>query len=596
MPNTRLAGSPLGTLGLWAGFVCLALILYAGSLGAGFIGEDFMFLNFFEHPETYLRARGLWGQPVDQLPGFAKLWWLEPGAKGAFFRPLTSLFLEAVHVVAGRHAVLYHLFSVILHGCVAFLVACLSLRLTGLRRLSILAGFLFLVCEDHVLPVIWLSHVTDLLCALLLAAGLIWHLRALEERRPIYGVAGFFALVLALLAKETGLVGLVGAAMATALRPERAAPAAPSRMMERARKLAAAWPGWLPHGLAVVVYLVGYKLSGFGANSLAYHDPIAAPALFLRHLATSLPLALGGLFSPLPIGLALFYPKLAGPFVAAALLVIALVGAALWPHRRRPWVCFAALFLAAAILPQLSTDVSQRMYYVPMLTGAPLIALLIAQVPWARRRLDPNGPPPARVVGHTVGLVVGVMLGVLPCLQVPIMVPRYAKMMSTQRVAVEQTVKLLGTEDPQHLVYLNGPGLFFAPYPRDVYWFLTGRDRDFRVLTSYYGPTWCRITSGRRLELRTEGERWLSSLFARTTRRTRRVAVGDRFVNPLFVARIEQTTPGGEDILEASFTFDRELNDPELALLYWDGRRVRRLRPEAVKAEWRLLGEAGLGL
>jgi hypothetical protein len=45
-----------------------------------------------------------------------------------------------------------------------------------------------------------------------------------------------------------------------------------------------------------------------------------------------------------------------------------------------------------------------------------------------------------------------------------------------------------------------------------------------------------------------------------------------------------------------SLTFNRELDDPELALLYWDGGRVRRLRPGAVSGQWRLLGEAGLGL
>ena len=591
----RLQSPRLQRLGLWAGFVVLALVLYARSIGTGFIGEDFMFLNFFEHPETYQRARGLWGQPIDNLPGFANLWWNEAGAKGAFFRPVTSLVLEAVHLVAGRQAVVYHLLSIVLHGSVAFLVIGLSTRLTGLPRLSVLAGLLFLVCEDHVLPVIWLSHITDLLCALLLAAGLIWHLRALQERRTLYGVAGFLALALAVLAKETGLVGLVGAVLATALRPYRATPAATSAIASRARALAAAWPGWLPHALAVLVYIAGYKLAGFGGANLAYHDPIAAPALFLRHLAAALPLSLGGMFSPLPIGLALFYPGLTGPFVAASLVVVAAVGAALWPHRNRPWVRFAALFLAAALLPQLSTDVSQRMYYVPMLTGALLIALLIAQVPWVRRRLDPEGPPPARVTGRVVGLAVGVMLGLLPLLQVPVMVPRYAKMMSTQRLAVEQTAALLGREDPQHLVYLNGPGLFFGPYPRDVYWFLTGRDRDFRVLTSHYGPTWCRITSDRRLVLRTVGERWLSSLFARTTRRTRHLAVGDRFATGLFTVRVERTTPGGQDLLEASFTFNRPLNDRGLALLYWDGARIRRLDPRATSQEWRLLGEARLG-
>ena len=41
----------------------------------------------------------------------------------------------------------------------------------------------------------------------------------------------------------------------------------------------------------------------------------------------------------------------------------------------------SALFMLGALLPQLSTDVSQRMFYLPMMTGALLVARIIALMP-----------------------------------------------------------------------------------------------------------------------------------------------------------------------------------------------------------------------
>ena len=573
----------------------LTLVLYWRALWVGFMGEDFMFLQGLEHPGGFLLSRGFWGQPLERLPGFSSLWWLEPGAKGSLYRPLATLVIAVIHRAAGANPVAYHAVSLALHAAVSSLVVRLALRLTGFPWLSLMAGLVFLVSEDHVMPVMWLAHMTDLLAAAFVGVGLLWHHRALEHKSLFWGTLAFASLVCAILSKETGLVGLGGAALLTIMSTGTS-----RTLRERVRALGAAGAGWLPHLLGAVVFLAAYKVAGFGSSNLAYHDPLGAPGLYFGHLLQALPLGLGGLLSPLPIGLALFMPQLQLPFLVFSWLVIAVVGVLLWPERRRGWVVFSLLFMLGALLPQLSTDVSQRMFYLPMMTGALLVARIIALMPRMGFLLGKPEVSPSPRLGRVVGAVMLVTLVGMPPLMTPFMIPRYAAMLSEGRTAVTQTIELLGPADPKHLVYLSGPGELFAPYPHDTYEFMTGRTRDVRVLSSYYGPTWVRIDSPTKLSLKTDTKRWLSSLFARLTRRSARVRVGQRFPTPLFTARIERTTPDNDDVLEASFSFHEPLSSPELALWYWDGKRIRRLTAESpthekASGEWVELGVAKMG-
>jgi hypothetical protein len=581
---------------VWLLVAALTLVLYWRALWVGFMGEDFMFLQGLEHPGRFLLGRGFWGQPLDRLPGFSSLWWTEPGAKGSLYRPLSTLVIAAIHRAAGSTPVAYHAVSLALHAAVSFLVVRLALRLTRLPRLSLLAGLVFLVSEDHVMPVMWVAHMTDPLAAVFVGLGLVWHHRALEQKSLFWGVLAFVSLVCAILSKETGLVGLGGAALLTFLSVVRE-----GTLGERIRALGSASAGWLPHLVGIMAFLVAYKVAGFGSSNLAYHDPFGAPGLYFTHLLESLPLGLGGLLSPVPIGLALFMPGLLWPFLGLSWIVIGVVGVLLWPDRRRGWVLFAVLFMLGALLPQLATDVSQRMFYLPMMTGALLVARLIAFMPRLRFLLGEHEASPYPRLGSVVGTVTLVTLVVMPPLMTPAMIPRYAVMLSEARTAVTQTIEVLGPADPEHVVYLSGPGELFAPYPRDTYEFMTGRTRDVRVLSSYYGPTWLRIGSPTELSLKTEGKRWLTNLFARVTRRSAHVRVGQEFPTPLFTARIERTTPDHEDALEVSFTFHVPLSSPELALLYWDGKRVERLTAgsavfKRASSGWVELGVARVGL
>lgn len=146
---------------------------------------------------------------------------------------------------------------------------------------------------------------TDLLAAAFVWVGLLWHHRALEHKSVLWGALAFVSFIRAILSKETGLVGLGGAALLTFMSVART-----GRLRERVRALVSASAGRLPHLLGMVVFLVGNKVAGFGSSNLAYHDPFGAPRLHSGHLLQALQLGLGGLLSPLPIGLALFPPRL----------------------------------------------------------------------------------------------------------------------------------------------------------------------------------------------------------------------------------------------------------------------------------------------
>jgi hypothetical protein len=86
----------------------LTLVLYWRALWTGFLGEDFMFLQGLEHPDRFIMSRGFWGQPLDRLPGFSSLWWLEPGAKGFFAGDLEGLFCRVVALEECRNDVAPH--------------------------------------------------------------------------------------------------------------------------------------------------------------------------------------------------------------------------------------------------------------------------------------------------------------------------------------------------------------------------------------------------------------------------------------------------------------------------------------------------------
>ena len=101
----------------------LAIGVNAPYLGAGYQADDLLLINLMrQDPLPWSRWRGPWS--VWDIPAFTTLWWRDPDAVGAFWRPLPGLVFEgAVRLFGERQAFPLHLLALLLHGAVATTIA-----------------------------------------------------------------------------------------------------------------------------------------------------------------------------------------------------------------------------------------------------------------------------------------------------------------------------------------------------------------------------------------------------------------------------------------------------------------------------------------
>jgi len=173
----------------------LATIVYANSVGNGFISDDK--IQLLRNPLV---------TSVSQIPSIfgSGVWstW-DPGHPGNYYRPLQFLVYLALYEVAGFSASAFHLFMVLLHAANTVIVYGLIRRL-GPSRLALGGAALFAVHPIHTEVVDWIASAPDLMVTTLVLAG-VWRLAG-EKGAPEAGaIAGHCGLYLAaLLTKETG--------------------------------------------------------------------------------------------------------------------------------------------------------------------------------------------------------------------------------------------------------------------------------------------------------------------------------------------------------------------------------------------------------
>lgn len=155
-------------------------VLFAGCLDVGLLADDHALLG------AVGRGAG-WAEPL-------------PVGSGVYYRPLVVASLLPGGVV------LQHGVSLALHVLAALLVVALAGHVGCRPPAATALAALFAVHPLVVTPVCWLAARGDLLCAVLVLAGILAFVRFLRrDGRGRLAAAGL-AVVLAPLAKETGLV------------------------------------------------------------------------------------------------------------------------------------------------------------------------------------------------------------------------------------------------------------------------------------------------------------------------------------------------------------------------------------------------------
>jgi len=541
--------------------------------------DEYLFLCMMQQdPPPYSHLLGLWS--THDVPALTNVWWLEGGGSmRGFWRPLPSLMIEGSIYLFGERAFPLHVVSIVVHGLVAGTLFLLVRRLTGQPLIALLASVFFLSCEDHSMGVGWISTVTDLICVLFINLSLLGHAIWLDTRKPWALIASLAALVLAFLSKESAVVAPVLIVLMTWLMPRgrcvELSHTSLSSLRVSVTGLLQNWASWLPAIVLLAVYLVIYRLLGFGGlNSGIYIDPLAHPGRYMARLAEHLPIMWLATLSPVPPSLPMFVPELESlaALVGAIVFIVWVLG--LWSMRRNGVLIWAVAVYILALLPQMATGASERGLYLPTIGSSIALAMLLVQIgPIARRMGREVVRPPVmtRAVGWGVTvfvLVPGIVLSATyPYMYVPSLERPYEDTATAFAVIEER--------DPEQVLLLNTPGFFQTLYPPVIIEHHARRRIDVRVLSSLNGVVSVERVDDRSFVIRADRKGWLTNFFAEVLRSPKPLKLGKVYDKGVIKATLRELTSDRRDVLAVRFDLDRPLDDPGLLVLQWDGRTFR---------------------
>ena len=300
------------------------------------------------------------------------LWWDDPQAKLAFFRPLASLTHWVDHLLFPDSPALMHFHSVLWSALTFAGVIALYRRLIHPGWLLGMSVFLYVLDDARGWFTSWVAG-RNTVVATALSVWVIWaHVRSCqmaeqrgERARPYLALALF---PLALLAGE-GSVAALGYIAAYALFMDSRGPR---------RALLSMWP----YGLVFGAWQIAYRALGYGvAHSGIYTHPITDPIGYAAHLIERGPVLilaqLGGPWSDFWSSLFVF-PTIRAVLYVAALSVIGVFAYLIWPvTKQSALVRFSLAGALLAILPAAATFPADRLLNWIGLGAAPAMASVI---------------------------------------------------------------------------------------------------------------------------------------------------------------------------------------------------------------------------
>ncbi len=556
----------------------LAVALSLPALGLGFqLDDHYLRLALSRPPHDPAWAR----PPADVFaffrgdPAFTRAardhasvpWWTDEGLQLAFWRPLSGLTHGLDFALWPASPALMHAHSLLWLG------ACVAAAATLFRRLDLppaaagLAGLLFALDDGHGTPAAWIANRNALVASFFGLLCLLAHHRWRSQGWRPGALLAPLCLGLGLLGGEMALA-TGGYLLAYALFVERG----PWR--DRLASLA-------PGALVGLGWALLYRALGYGTrHSVLYVDPLGSPAEFA-----------GALFERGPI---LFFGQLAlpadlhgalSPAGRQALWLLScatFAGAAglLWPLLRRDRVArFLAAGLLLSLVPGAATFPSNRLLFMASLGGAGLVAQWLVEA-WVR---PARGP--ARLAAWAA-VALHVVLAPLGLLGAAAGVDLLGKVPTRAAATLPGEAGLAR----QHLLLVNTPSAFLSAQSLLEHG-LAGGPSPARahVLGSGLGALQVRRTDARSLELRPEGG-WLAppggvsrdgrpvppafdqhhvlAIFDRLYRGHGGFTTGQRLALGGLEVVIRSLTPDGRPA-EASFVFERPLEDPSHRWLQW---------------------------
>jgi hypothetical protein len=392
-------------------------------------------------------------------------WFTSPELSLRFMRPISSASLALDHVLFGRNALLAHvqswLWMLLLAGAAARLY-----QRWFTPGAALLSALVFAVSTVHGTPTAWLASRHTLIAAALAVLALWAWVRYREDRQRLLGPLALLALGSALLASESGLVGVVLIASYELV----------------SRGLRRGLVGALPVLLLGLGYVAVYVSLGYGAHGSSFYvSPFSTPFVYLGLSLWSVPSLCAELLLGAPSALASFFPETRAAIVLAGLAASAALGAllyavrALLPISSRRTLLWLAAGTWLGLFALIGAPVTGRVLPLPAFGAAALIGNAL----WASRRLlresRQRGPSARRGAVLGWGALISLALlhfGVSPLLRVGI-VFQYRQMAQSQRLLAEQadvgacaqggSLYLLTGADPMLALYTAPALRFYTP-------------------------------------------------------------------------------------------------------------------------------------
>jgi len=540
-------------------FVCAALAFVLGlpALGGGYFLDDVAHRvaldpSWREHASVrgdwdifrfaserdprsveYAMERGLWP------------WWVGPGFRLAFLRPLSSLWHAFDYRFLAKWPWLLHLENVALHAALALVAAFLLRELVKDRAAAGLAALLYAVDDAHATPIAWIGTRNTLLASAFGLAAVWLFARSARTGR------GAWASVLATglgLASGEAVIGCVG--------------------------LLAAWAFWLdprgrrralvalaPHAALVCLHAAIYVALGYGARGSAmYVDPLRDPVAYGSALLVRAPvLAAAALFVPPSDVVAFLSPRGTAILAAVDAGILAGLGLAAFGRlRRAPESLALAVGGGLALLPVAATMPGDRLLLVPSLAAMGLVAIVLASV-----LREPAG-------GRAIGAVLALVHVVIAPLLLPLRVLSVGQTFGTLLRRADATLPLAGAGE--EIVILDAPDMLTPMFAFGLR-HLEGRpvpDYTRQLAVAIRGEVRVARKDERTIDVTlTEGffHDALAPVF-----RSAPYRVGDAFEVAGFRAEVIVARPDGRaDTVR--FRFDRPLGDRSMHLVVWEGKK-----------------------
>ncbi|MFC1654937.1 hypothetical protein ACFL2F_03935 [Myxococcota bacterium] len=553
--------------------VLTGIVLFLPSLSNGFLADDVYHLAVLERFERLDDVGPLSiytfeeGKPdrMGPVQGSLGPWWASENYRQNFFRPVSSFFHLVDHSLFGLEPVGYHATNLLLWGLLLAMVVWFYRELArdfGQSSLTVLlAGLLFALDDAHVLNVAWLAHRYALVGAIFTLGAFLQYHRFRRDGKTRSLLWSLLLCTLGLLSDE-GTIGIVFwvAAYEICLRRDQLGK----------RAISAA-----PVMVLVLVYLTIYNLLGYGcAGSENYLDPLRNPARFVQEgFLERFPFLITGALTPVPAQLS-FTRVVTGeawPLLVAWGLGIVVVLLFVPLLRRNPLVRFMALCALLSMLPRAAAFAHNRLLLLPTIGTAWMLA---AYVTGARR-----DQPASFLVLWSRRIVVVLILGfhglVAPT-QALFDTNGYRKQ-AKKELAAALEAEMPGPEqsDDARVLLLAGPasGVYMAglrwiaglPYPEAV-WMVAAGKGAYRFTRTGPASFSIKLLSGD----------FLGGIGARNCVEEFSFSRGQRFRQGAMQVVINDVEGGR--IREIEVTIDRPLDQPEVWLVVWDGKRFIRRR------------------